>query len=84
MSHMSQHTNLVIFVGAIPAEIGQLSKLEVLNLNGNGLSGKLHSWCVNGPVTNTNLVIFCRSDSVSDWAVDKIDKLRFARQRLDR
>ena len=37
---MSQHTNLVIFVGAIPAEIGQLTELSYLSLEDNSLTGK--------------------------------------------
>ena len=55
----SQHTNLVIFEGNIPAQIGQLTALTELYLFQNQLSGKLHSWKnINRPVTNTNLVIF--------------------------
>ena len=47
----SQNTNLLIFVGAIPGEIGQLTELTKLYLYDNSLSGKLHSWKTNREVT---------------------------------
>ena len=38
---MSQNTNIVIFVGNIPTEIGQLTALTLLDLHENKLSGKI-------------------------------------------
>ena len=55
----SQNTNLVIVVGAIPAEIGQLTALTRLDLDDNKLSGEISTTLyqnsmenhVNRPVT---------------------------------
>ena len=56
---MSQNTNLVIVVGAIPSQIGQLTALTLLALHVNQLTGKINTTLyqnsmenqVNRPVT---------------------------------
>ena len=59
---MSQHTNLVIFIGDVGDAITKIlplnQTLSTLNLGNNDFTGKLIACFIDRPVTNTNLVIF--------------------------
>ena len=47
---LSPHTNLVIFVGNIPTEIGALTELTYLSLRSNSLSGKIRTTLYHNPI----------------------------------